>query len=161
MDPEGQFLKYSLLPEGTINNAQLSRDGNLTMFVKNSGNVHIKVEDDLGGQNVINLKIIAIQCPCKNGGVCSKDKSFPYPTDPSAYACNCLAPFTGNLCEFRPNPCDKFPCFPGLNCSLTNSVSGYICEECPKLFDGDGRNCVLKRTAGKFSATFTDNENRI
>ena len=147
VDPENQHFTYSLLANGTIKNAQLSRDGLFTILVKETGSVSIRVEDDLGGQRVLTLQVIAIPCPCKNGGECKKKKSSLYPEHSSDYICQCVAPYVGEYCESRHDPCQKLPCFPGLECSLISDK--FICEECPKLFQGDGIKCELKPEAGK------------
>ena len=145
VDPESHHFTYSLLANGTIKNAQLSRDGLLKIVVNKTGTVSIRVEDDLGAQRVLTLQVIAISCPCKNGGECKNSSS--YPKHSSDYTCSCVAPYVGEQCESRPDPCQEIPCFPGLKCSPTNDK--FTCEECPKLFQGDGIKCELKPEGGK------------
>ena len=137
IDPEAQNLNYSLLGNWT-ENARLSGNGLLIVFVKESGNVSVKVEDEMGGQSIFILQIIAMACPCKNNGVCYKVKSS-YPVDPSDYSCSCALPHVGKFCESVSDPCEQVPCFPGLKCSPTGT--NFTCEECPELFEGNGIKC--------------------
>ena len=61
------------------------------------------------------------------------------------FACKCVKPYTGQFCEI--SPCQKLPCFAGVQCSVTSD--GYECEECPLRFEGDGEKCRLLSKEGE------------
>ena len=75
--------------------------------------------------------------------------------DISNNTCSCAEPYTGQFCET--SPCDGFPCFPGLNCSLRDN--GYECENCPPRFEGNGKTCRVLGAEGK--QTIKDNQSMI
>ncbi|XP_028406132.1 von Willebrand factor D and EGF domain-containing protein-like isoform X2 [Dendronephthya gigantea] len=153
-DPEDQKITFTLLENGTISlsSASITKDGRMDISLSGkNGTVYVQVEDVLGGRNVLILHVNAMQCPCEHGGKCYQKKSVKYPTTPSDYLCECKAPFSGNFCEIRPNPCDERPCYLGLTCSLAQNSEGFTCETCPPLFKGDGKTCELDTTKEKNS----------
>jgi hypothetical protein len=148
-DPEEEDIVYILMSNGTLSTAQITEQGLLTVSdVKFNGTVYIRVEDERGAWNILILHVIAMQCPCENHGKCYRKQNIPYPVQPSHYCCQCEEPYTGHLCEIRPNPCDEQPCYPGLKCLPAQNSEGFSCEDCPLLFKGDGKHCELNRTKG-------------
>ena len=150
-DPEGEKITFTLLDNGTISprSASITKDGLIDIpLSKRNGTVFVQVEDVMGGRNILILHVNAMQCPCEHDGRCEKNKTVEYPTKPSDYLCKCKVPYSGSLCEIRPNPCDEQPCYSGLKCSSAKNSEGFTCEECPPLFEGDGKTCELDTTKG-------------
>ena len=150
-DPEDKKITFTLLDNGTISlrSAFITKDGLIDLpLSKRNETIFIQVEDEMGGRNILILHVKAMQCPCKHDGKCYKRKTVEYPTKPSDYLCECKAPYSGSLCEIRPNPCDEQPCYSGLKCSPAQNSEGFTCEECPPLFEGDGKTCKLHTTKG-------------
>ena len=102
----------------------------------------------MGAKNVLILHVNAMRCPCEHNGTCVKKSVIMYPVKPSDYFCQCKKPYTGELCEIRPNPCKEQPCYPGLECKFSVNSEGFTCEECPAFFKGDGKHCELDKTKG-------------
>jgi hypothetical protein len=151
-DPEGDQIIYELLSNGTLETAAITENGLLTITdVKMNGTVYIQAVDKRGATNYVIIQVKAIQCPCKNNGTCAQKRAISYAVLPSDFYCQCKGPFTGNFCETRPNPCNQQPCYPGLRCSMARNSEGFSCEDCPPLFDGDGKYCELNRTEGLVS----------
>ena len=139
VDPEYQSLKYSVLSNGTMK-ASIDIDRRLTVTVEKSGNVYVKIEDDIGQTSTLDIQIIAVQCLCQNGGKCIWQNSSPYPVKSPTYTCTCVESYTGKTCGVF-KACENVPCYPGLNCLVT--ADGFSCEKCPKMFEGDGKDCTL------------------
>jgi hypothetical protein len=59
--------------------------------------------------------------------------------DLSNFKCDCIQPYSGNLCKL--SPCTNLPCFPGVICTVTSD--SYKCGECPARLQGDGKACQL------------------
>ncbi|CAB4026027.1 von Willebrand factor D and EGF domain-containing -like [Paramuricea clavata] len=160
VDPENQDMTFTLLSNGTLTTAQISKQLLTIPNVKENGTVYVQVEDEMGAKNILILEVNAFECPCVHNGKCYQNKSITYPVQPSDYLCECEDPYTGQRCEIRPNPCEELPCYPGLNCSTAQNSEGFTCEECPTLFQGDGKQCELKANEEKSSVvsemTLTD-----
>jgi hypothetical protein len=148
VDPENQDMTFTLLLNGTLSTARISKHLLTISNIKKNGTVYVQVQDEMGGKNILILQVNALECPCVHNGKCYQNKTIVYPVQPSDYLCQCEDPYTGDRCEIRPNPCDELPCYPGLNCSTAQNSEGFTCEECPTLFQGDGKQCELKPTEG-------------
>ena len=154
-DPEGQNITFTLLRNGTISLriSQISKEGFLDAYLADKhGTVFIQVDDDMGATNVLILHLNATKCPCEHNGTCHKNDTIFYPMQPSDYLCQCKEPYTGDLCEIRPNPCKEQPCYPGLQCTTAQNSEGFTCEDCPPSFKGDGKQCELDNTQGLYEA---------
>ena len=147
-DPESQDMTFTLLSNGTLTTARITKQLLEISNLKQNGTVYVQVEDEMGAKNIFVLQVNAMECPCEHNGKCYQKQTITYPVQPSDYLCQCKDPYTGDLCEIRPNPCDKLPCYPGLECSPAQNSEGFTCEECPPLFQGDGKQCELKETEG-------------
>jgi hypothetical protein len=148
-DPEGDNIVYTLMSNGTLTTAEITELGLLTVFdVSKNGTVYVKAEDGKGGENIFILNMRTMQCPCEHSGECFLKQNISYPVQPSHYSCHCKDPYTGRLCEIRINPCDEQPCYPGLMCFPAQTSREFTCEDCPPLFEGDGKHCELNRTNG-------------
>ena len=149
-DVDGEEIVYALLTNGTLITAQITEKGLLTLSnVTENGTVYIQAKDKSGAQNILILRVNAIHCPCEHSGRCHQRADVRYPIQPNNYFCQCEEPYTGQHCEVLQNPCDDQPCYPGLKCSLTQNSKAFTCEDCPPLFEGDGKHCELKRTPGQ------------
>lgn len=148
-DPEGQNITFTLSKNGTISLANITTQGFLDLNLREkTETLFIQVEDVMGAKNVLILHVNAMECPCENDGTCVKKSTIIYPVQLSDYFCQCKKPYTGELCENRPNPCEDQPCYPGLECSLAQNSEGFSCENCPPLFKGDGKQCELDSSQG-------------
>ena len=147
-DPEVQNITFTLLSNGTLSKAQIINQLVTVPNITENGTIFVQVEDDMGAQNVLIINVNAFNCPCKHDGKCIQKEGISYPVKPSDYLCQCKEPYYGSVCETRPNPCDELPCFPGLGCSFDQNYAYVTCEECPPLFEGDGKQCELKSTEG-------------
>ena len=147
-DPEGQNMTFSLISNGTLTKAQITKQLVRIPDIKENGTIYVQVKDDMGAKTVLILEVNAFECPCKHNGNCIQKKNVLYPVQSSDYSCQCEEPYHGVICENRPNPCDKLPCFPGLECSFDQNSEEINCEKCPPLFEGDGKQCKLKPTEG-------------
>ena len=148
VDPENQDMTFTLLPNGTLSTARISKKLLTISNLKENGTVYIQVQDEMGAKNILIFQVNVFECQCVHSGKCYQNKTIVYPVQPSDYLCQCEDPYTGDRCEIRPNPCDELPCYPGLNCSTAQNSEGFTCEECPTLFQGDGKQCELKPTEG-------------
>ncbi|CAB4038658.1 latent-transforming growth factor beta-binding 4-like isoform X1, partial [Paramuricea clavata] len=160
VDPENQDMTFTLLLNGTLTTAQISKQLLTISNLKENGTVYVQVQDEMGAKNILILQVNAFKCPCVHNGKCYQNKTIVYPIQLSDYLCQCEDPYTGDRCEIRPNPCNELPCYPGLECSIAQNSEGFTCEECPTLFEGDGKQCALKPTEEKSSVvsemTLTD-----
>ncbi|CAB4017966.1 von Willebrand factor D and EGF domain-containing [Paramuricea clavata] len=160
VDPENQDMTFTLLSNGTLITARISKQLLTITNLKENGTVYVQVQDEMDGKNILILQVNAFECPCVHNGKCYQSKSIAYPVHPTDYFCQCEDPYTGDRCEIRSNPCDELPCYPGLECSTAQNSEGFTCEKCPTLFQGDGKQCELKPTEEKSSVasemTLTD-----
>ena len=151
-DPEGQTLTFTLLQNGTISKAQITKQGLLGVTPgEKSGTVFIQVMDEMGAKSTLILHVNATQCPCKHNGNCYKRNTILYPVKASDYLCQCETPYKGDLCEIAPNPCYEQPCYPGLKCTPAQNSEGFTCEDCPPSFKGDGKHCELDNNQGLYN----------
>lgn len=147
-DPENHSIKFKLLLNGTISTAKILGHLLIIPKIKENGTVYVQVMDEMGAKTIIVIQILAFKCPCTHSGKCREKNNIAYPVRPSDYFCQCQDPYTGDQCEMmRLNPCDDIPCYPGLDCFPQNSEE-FLCENCPPLFEGDGKQCILKFTQG-------------
>ncbi|XP_028418294.1 neurogenic locus notch homolog protein 1-like [Dendronephthya gigantea] len=145
-DDERHDLKFVLLSNGTFATAEITKRMLKISNVTKNGTVYIQVEDKMGAKSLLRLQVFVMKCPCKHDGECYQKQNVTYPVLPTDYYCQCHEQFSGSLCELRRNPCDKLPCFPGLQCSQDQNSDGYSCEQCPPLFEGDGKQCKREET---------------
>ena len=128
--------------------ARLTKQKVIIPNVKENGTVYVQAEDAISAKNILILRVIAFKCPCEHNGICFQKKNISYPVQRSDYLCQCEEPYRSQKCELQPKPCDKQPCFRGLKCFHDQNFVGFICEKCQKLFEGDGKQCILKTTEG-------------
>ena len=150
-DPEGQNITFTLLQNGTISlrKAQITKQGLLEINLgEQIGTVFIQAMDEMGAKSTLILHVNATRCPCEHNSKCYRKNTILYPVKASDYLCQCEEPYTGDLCEIRPNPCNEEPCFPGLQCTAAQNADGFTCEDCPPSFEGDGKKCELDKTKG-------------
>lgn len=120
-DHESHNLKFVLLLNRTLATAQITKKVLKIQNVRKNGTVYIQVEDEMGAKDLLLLQVVVITCACKHKGECYRKQNVTYPVQPSDYDCHCKEEFSGSLCETRPSPCDKLPCFPGLQCTQAQS----------------------------------------
>ena len=150
-DTENQRMTFTLLSNGTLSTAQLTKQLLTISNLKQNGTVFVQVEDEMGAKTILILQVNAFECPCEHKGKCNQKQDISYPVQPSDYYCQCEDPYKGDLCEIRPtgpNPCNELPCYPGLECSPLQDSEEFTCEECPPSFQGNGTHCELKPTEG-------------
>ena len=147
-DPEGQNMTFNVLSNGSLTSAKFTAEVLIISNIKQNGTVYVEVEDEIGAKTIFVLRVIAFECPCMHHGKCLLQKSITNPVQPSDYLCQCENGYDGDRCEIAPNPCDELPCYPGLKCSSSGNSEGFVCADCPPLFEGDGKNCELKASEG-------------
>ena len=146
-DPEGYPLKYGYeLTNRTNMSVAINQTEKIVTISRiKSGDVTLKVTDLIDRTDIIHtIEILTVSFSCQNGGTVTRSGNITVSTkrqDISNYTCSCVQPYTGHFCEI--SPCDRFPCFPGLDCSLRDN--GYKCENCPPRFVGNGETCRLLR----------------
>ena len=142
-DPEGYPLKYGYELTNRTNMSVAINPTKKTVTISRikSGHVTLKVTDSIDKTDIIHtIEILTVPFSCQNGGTRSSNITVSTRREHiSNNTCSCVKPYTGHFCET--SPCDGFPCFPGLNCSLRDN--GYKCEDCPSRFDGNGEKCRL------------------
>jgi hypothetical protein len=147
-DPENQHMTFTLLSNGTLTTARITEQLLTISNLNKNGTVFVQVEDEIGGKTILILQVNAFECPCKHNGQCYQKSNISYAVQQSDYLCRCEDSYTGDHCENPPNPCEKLPCYPGLQCSRSPDSEEFTCEKCPPLFEGDGKKCELKSTKG-------------
>ncbi|XP_031572274.1 von Willebrand factor D and EGF domain-containing protein-like [Actinia tenebrosa] len=123
-DPDNRPVTYSLL-RSTAHDYTFIKSGLLRWNVTSNGNqgFNLKVTDECGAFDTLNITVRILQCPCRNGGQC-----VPHPYHPRGsgqYYCNCLRGFSGPNCEQNINDCNGVNCGNGV---CIDGVNNYTCR---------------------------------
>ena len=69
-DPEGYPIRYSYLSNTTVSSISINQKRKLvSISVKKSGSVSLKVKDYGGREDIHTIEIVTIPCKCQNTGM--------------------------------------------------------------------------------------------
>ncbi len=81
----------------------------------------------------LNTGVCAMQQPCKNRATCKDDVN-------GGFKCECIAGYTGQICETEMDYCESNPCQNGGRC--LRYPGGYTCVCQDKVIDGKKKNKI-------------------
>ena len=136
-------LTHSVVASGTDVDVQ-PETGFVTWHVKSARFSLTFVAVDSNGNSASVTPKVTL-CYCLNGGYCNASKVNRFVQAANSqvtYAdCQCQTGYSGAFCQTVTNFCEEDPCFEGVNCTNNYTIGKGVCDDCPKNYTGDGRNC--------------------